>query len=51
MTVEIKRKQTIKMEMAHFTGPDEAILEGVYCTALLKGVSAKTAPPQNFQKL
>ena len=25
MAMEIKRKQTIKMEMAHFTGPDEAI--------------------------
>ena len=25
MTVEIKRKPTIEMEIAHFTGPDEAI--------------------------
>ena len=34
MTVEIKRKQTIEMEIAHFTGPDEAIYYRQEYTAL-----------------
>ena len=34
MTVEIKRKQTIKMEIAHFIGPDEAIYYRQEYTAL-----------------